>query len=57
MGETDIDPALQAQITSLEAQRAALVASMDLHVRRSEEIAYQVQTIDDEILALRDGDA
>jgi hypothetical protein len=57
MGKSDVDPAHQALITSLEAQRIALLVSMDLHVRRSEELAQQVATIDQEILEARGGEA
>jgi hypothetical protein len=46
MGDSDIDPQTQALIVSLEAQRAALVAAMEMHVKRSEELAAQVEEID-----------
>jgi len=45
----DIENQKKVQLVALTAQRTALLAAMDLHVRRSEEIALSVQSIDLEI--------
>jgi len=43
----------EARITSLEAARVGLVAAMEMHVRRSEELALEVLKVDAEMDLLR----
>lgn len=49
MGNSNTDPALQTRLISLQAQRVALVAAAEMHVRRSEELSYQIELITTEI--------
>lgn len=49
MDNSNRDPALQATLISLQAQRVALVAAAEMHVRRSEELSYQIELITTEI--------
>jgi hypothetical protein len=49
MEEHDIENQKVQQLVALTAQRTALLAAMDMHIRRSEEVALQVQLIDQEI--------
>jgi hypothetical protein len=52
MDVPDIEKQKSTQLTILVAQRTALLSALDLHVRRSEELALQVQQIDQEIEAV-----
>lgn len=49
MDASDIEFQKVQHLTALAAQRTALLAAMDMHIRRAEEVALQVQRIDQEI--------
>ena len=51
----DIEDQKRAQHLALEAQRTGLIAALDMHVKRSEEIALQVHKIDQEIQEITEG--
>jgi len=52
MDSPAIENQKKVQLVALEAQRAALMAAMDLHVRRSEELAALIEAIDEELIPL-----
>ncbi len=56
MANSDIDSPQRVALASLQAQRVALVAAIEMHIRRSEEIAVQVVLLDEEIDAALAGD-
>ncbi len=55
MDVPDIEKQKSERLTVLVAQRTALLSALDLHVRRSEELADQVQQIEQEIEAVKAG--
>jgi len=53
MGNSNTESDLQTTLISLQAQRIALVAAAEMHVRRSEELSYQIELITTEIEDLK----
>jgi hypothetical protein len=55
MGDSVLEPEAAARSASLEAQRAALVAQLEMHISRSEDLAAKVAEIDRELEGLEKG--
>jgi len=53
MDGPDIENQKRAELISLTAQRTAILAALDMHIHRSEELALEAQEIEQEIEQLK----